>query len=223
MSKEYNAVSERAQDPSEKGSVYDFLYHDVDRVNSFLSQFGDAGYLQNLTERKSFSTGKSSGTSGHANANVLIAKGGGNMRRETHEKGGESSERSYNPLWSNSLTLLDYLDERDMIVRDVENAAIGQFVLLSGSLEIMDASILERIIKSSVLKNFIKTEYKKTKTAQRNNPSGKRGKNTFDNTSFEVGMEFISMFPYTVQARMEGKYGSWSVLNNEFMLIHRNT
>nr|VFJ88522.1 MAG: hypothetical protein BECKLFY1418B_GA0070995_101051 [Candidatus Kentron sp. LFY] len=147
MSEEYNGISGQGQDRQEKDSVFDFLYHDVDRINSFLSQFNDAGYLQGLTEQKSFSSGESSGTSGHGKADVLIAKGGGNIHRDRYHKGGEFSEKSYNPLWSNSLTLLDYLTERNMIVRELENAAIGQFVLLSGSLKIFDASIFKRIIR----------------------------------------------------------------------------
>ena len=36
-------------DLPEKSSVYDFLYHDVNRINSFLSQFDPNGLLQSST------------------------------------------------------------------------------------------------------------------------------------------------------------------------------
>nr|VFK16171.1 MAG: hypothetical protein BECKLFY1418C_GA0070996_102126 [Candidatus Kentron sp. LFY] len=103
-----------------------------------------------------------------------------------------------------------------MIVRELENAAIGQFVLLSGSLKILDASIFKRIIGSEIIRRFIKGEYRKSENTRRNKTPRKRA-NISDGDPFDMGMEFVSMFPYTIQASITGKYDSWSVLKEEFM------
>nr|VFK16169.1 MAG: hypothetical protein BECKLFY1418C_GA0070996_102125 [Candidatus Kentron sp. LFY] len=72
MSEEYNGISGQGQDRQEKDSIFDFLYHDVDRINSFLSQFNDVGYLQGSTEQKSFSSGNSSDTTNHIKADAAV-------------------------------------------------------------------------------------------------------------------------------------------------------
>ncbi|MBT8420593.1 MAG: hypothetical protein KJO08_06990 [Gammaproteobacteria bacterium] len=214
MSESYDGTSEQGQDQQSESSVFDFLYHDTDRINSFLSQFSDAGYLQNLIRRESTSDGKSHSTSCHGNVNLAVAKGGGDTRDGTHNEGRESFEKSYNPLWSNSLVLLDYLAERELIERDLEHACIGQFVLLSGFLEIMDVSIAKKFLESKTLKEvFLRTPIPGAKKTEKNRKTGRVSEHDVRN----IALELLPQFPYTIQANMKGKYNCWSVLKGESM------
>jgi hypothetical protein len=63
--------------------------------------------------------------------------------------GSESSERIYDPLWSNARTLLDYLEAANLIGRDLATARIGQFVIASGDLTVLNTSMLPKFFEST--------------------------------------------------------------------------
>ena len=63
-----------------------------------------------------------------------VAGTGGNgtlgFERGPGEQAGEGLQRVYDPLWTNALTLLDFLALEDLLNRDINSANLGQFVLL---------------------------------------------------------------------------------------------
>src|SRR5262245_33318773 len=144
MSKNDDRASAEGHDEPANDSVYDFLYHDARRVGSFLAQFDDAGHLQQITQsdavtkgsKRGWRVGLGGGMSPVGNAEASLELG-------PQQSGSETSERVYDPLWTNARTLLDYLSERDLIERDIHNARIGQFVLASGALTIIDLPMLK--------------------------------------------------------------------------------
>ena len=112
-------------------SVYDFLYVDAKRISLLLSQFGTDGVVTELSRV----TEENSETSGEVN--IQIVKFGG--------KDGEKSaiNRRFDPQW---LVPLIFLKEiKDLIVRELTKARIGQFVLVSGELSISDLGILKQL------------------------------------------------------------------------------
>ena len=108
-------ISEEAQDEPESDSVYDFLYHDIRRVGSYLAQFDDAGHLQSVIESRTARQGVRRGWKATLGIGDLVPglPGGpeASLERGPLEAGSETSERVYEPLWTNARTLLDYLDE----------------------------------------------------------------------------------------------------------------
>lgn len=57
--------------------------------------------------------------------------------------GSESMERSYDPFWTNALAFLDYLTERNLIQPQIDEAKLGQFVLVRGTLSVLDFSLIQ--------------------------------------------------------------------------------
>lgn len=146
MSKSVVKVSDEAPDELEPVSVYDFLYHDSRRIASFLSQFDESGLLTGITQGETATRGAKRGYKVGLGGNVPLF-GGGNVdfERSPGESGGESLERAYDPFWANAREFLDALDARGLIHRDLQQARIGQFVLVRGSLIIADLKMLERV------------------------------------------------------------------------------
>jgi hypothetical protein len=54
----------------------------------------------------------------------------------------DAAERTYDPLWRNGLILRDWLEEADLINRDITKTSIGQFVIVSGDLSVLNAAIM---------------------------------------------------------------------------------
>ena len=146
--------------------VLDFLYHDSRRIASFLSQFDELGHLQRVTQTDESAAKEKEGsiTGGSLGVPGTLGK---------HEKGktassweSETAQRVYDPFWANARRFLDLLTEGDMIQRDIENARIGQFVLSTGSLIILDNSMLRAIWDQPAVSKFIKAQEKAAAEAQ---------------------------------------------------------
>jgi hypothetical protein len=82
---------------------------------------------------------------------------------------GDTSAKTYDPLWQNSLALLDYLEQHGLISRDVSHSRIGQFALATGSLTCFDMSMMRTIFSSDrvaqvIAKSMADKEEKDSKT-----------------------------------------------------------
>ena len=108
------------------------LYHDARRVGSFLAQMDPSGHLTAVKHTENATSASGMKFSAHAGAGVSLARGGGAFEDQRTAGEQQSAERTYDPLWTNALALLDMLDERGMIRDGLESARIGQFVKVSG-------------------------------------------------------------------------------------------
>jgi len=211
-SKKEKVASDAEQDAQQNDSVYDFLYQDTRRIGSFLAQFDDAGHLQQL---KQTDTVKRSGRRGFkisAGGGVpLVASGNVGYELSPKDEGTVASERLYDPLWTNALTFLDYLEERDLVQRDLFQARIGQFVLLQGRITLFDLSLVksmwhipearENAINSAVASRS--TEPRKTVERDMN-----------------VLFQIAEYLPHEAQFLFSCKTGevAWSLLRPEFLI-----
>src|SRR4051812_32560439 len=127
--------SELPIEDQRSSSVFDFLYHDVRRGGAFLAQFHEHGLLQQTkaTEGVARSAASKTGIAGGLDV-PLIGRGGGSLDTTTTDEERDSAEYTYDPLWRNARTLLDCLEERGLIERDLPKARIGRFVLVTGRL-----------------------------------------------------------------------------------------
>lgn len=161
MSKSVETASEKAPGEPQNDSVFDFLYCDTGRIASFLAQFDDSGHLERVIQRETTTKGTRRAVEfGIGGGAMLSGTGGsGNLsyKRGPSDEGGEASERVYDPLWTNARTFLDYLEQGHLITRNPDEARIGGFLLISGSLSIFDMSLLKSAWEQPFFRSIIKT------------------------------------------------------------------
>ena len=189
-------------------SVYDFLYCDTRRVGSFLAQFNPSGHL--TEQRKTRSQADKSGTDSSVGFDLKIIKGatGGNTSAEQAEQ----SEETYDPFWASAITLLDQLESRSLLRRDMRSARVGQLVLLAGGLKLLDLRILKSVWDVPLLtKTFVGTAAGRTQAE-------------IDDSA--LTLEFVKGMPHTVQAQIhcspEGEVPaslSWMILDPSGLVI----
>lgn len=126
--------------------MLDFLYSDHERVASFLSQLHTSGSLQAVEQggQKTKSTQKEGGLS------FGPVKGGISQGHDWNRE----VRQTYDPLWRNSLKLIQDVEDKATINAD-DQLAIGQLRTLSGSLLAYDLSSLTSIMQSESMEGFI--------------------------------------------------------------------
>ena len=210
------------QGEAESASVFDFLYHDHRRIASFLSQFDDNGLLTGLTQSegvtkgskrsKKFGLGGEIALFGGANAEFEVGPG---------EAGSESLERVYDPYWANARQFLDVLEERNMIVRDLEQASIGQIVLASGYVSIQDLGMMKEAWKLPTIQKKMMGgagggKRKANMTKAEKDAASEQEENT------KLFLDMIQLMPHSVHARMLTSDGDarlvWCALNQDYLV-----
>ena len=137
-----------AEGPGEQtiDSVFDFLYHDGRRVASFLAQFDPSGSLTQISEGRNVEKVRVDVQRLEGSASAAgFAKGLMASTDEVRSRRQDDIMRVYDPMWSNARALLDLLDQKQMIQRELGEAKLGQMVLLSGSLSIYDLKVMSGI------------------------------------------------------------------------------
>lgn len=192
----------------DRGPVYDFLYYDVGRIGSFLGQFDPDGLLQARKKLASIAKESGSASTVEATAGIPAVLGSkGNVTNSAGDKYGKSAEHTYDPLWANALSFLDYIEQHELVVRIAEKASIGQFVLIEGSLTILDMSLWKAMIENGVIKKFLEHSLGVGKTA-----AGPRQKNAPPNEA-ELAMAVMPLLPHLIQAIIDsGTQSFWSAL-----------
>ncbi len=154
------SLEPRLQDPG-RSSVYDFMYHDARRVASFISQFQDYGVLTSVkAEVGAETTGTTIGSVGASGGIPLVGQATGNLSHNNAKKEADKLEQSFDPLWRTAIHFLDYLASEELIVNRAEDARIGQFVRVTGSLAVFDMNNMQiawktKLIREAALNNFI--------------------------------------------------------------------
>lgn len=196
---------------SPRNPVYDFLYCDTRRVGSLLAQFNPAGYLTG--QRKTVSSGNATERDGSIGIDLKIIKG--NFGGGTSSEQGRESEEIYDPFWTGAITLLDHLEKRNLLKRDMHEATVGQLVLVSGHLLLLDLRVLEAVWQNAKLTNYFV-----------GNTAGRTPQEIEDSS---LTFEFVKSMPHTVQARIhcpkEGDKAaslSWMTLQPSELVIPPN-
>src|SRR6266404_2379829 len=116
-------------------SVFDFLYADHDRIGLYMSQLNQFGNLTSLVRTTEASDKKTF----EGKIPTLVGMGSESASRNAGTK-------TYDPRWTQCLAFLDELQERDMISRSMTDVGIGQFVLCSGDLAVVDIGGMQRLL-----------------------------------------------------------------------------
>lgn len=209
------------QEDPQSSSVYDFLYHDARRIAAFLAQFETYGVLQGVKSHES--VGKSSSSRSTASAGVdvaTLARGGISYDGTITDDERDAAERTYDPLWTNAKALLDYLTERDLIIRNLKGARIGQFVLVTGSFAAFDVGILREAWKLPGIKKIILDAITKPEDASNRHQRRKNQSHSKDPTDAHAALELVPLLPHSVQGTIRSANDSiWFNLREESMVI----
>lgn len=220
MSKKGEIVSAEEQDDQSTDSVFDFLYHDHRRIASFLSQFDANGLLTELTQSEGVTKGSKRSKKVGVGGDVALL-GGGRLEFEIGpgESGSESLERVYDPYWANARQLLDVLQERNMIMRSLDEASVGQIVLATGYLSIQDLGMMKEAWKAPTIKSKIMAG-KSGGKRKGNMTAAQREAAKEEEDNAKLFLDLIQLMPHSVHARMltsqrEPASLVWCVLNQE--------
>jgi hypothetical protein len=112
--------------------------------------------------------------------------------------GRQSSERVYDPYWTNARNFLDFAEGAGLLVRDAAQARLGQLVLITGRLTVLDT----RIVKEAIaLPQFANSAI---------------ASSVADGTDLETsqfGLEMLKVLPMEVQATItDGGGSTWMTL-----------
>jgi hypothetical protein len=226
MSKRDEKASSAERDEQNTDSVFDFLYHDIRRVGSFLAQFDNFGHLQSVTASEGVSKGGTRGYSLKLAGAVPVpgaiegAEGSLTFAREPGQNGSESFERTYDPLWTNARTFLDYISEQSLLNRDLKNARIGQFVLATGKANILDLEMIKRMWDLPPIQALVKAGAE-TQTGLNRQDRRRQGRqNTQEPSPADMMMAMVKVMPHTLQIslRRDDGLSIWGCLASDSLV-----
>lgn len=198
------------------------MYYDKKRVASFLSQFNNFGHLKELTEGESASRTKSESTSGGVSGGIpAVISGDASHDAGTGASYSNDTNRIYDPTWTNALSFLDYLSEKQLLNRDISNASIGQFVLHSGALNILDLSLIEKTWGLPTFQKTMRSGASETMNRAARRRAEKNAANDEGINNLELFIEMMGILPHTAQATVDnGDSKSWCSLTSEGLIIN---
>lgn len=199
MSQSESKASGEASGERQSGSVLDILYCDTRRVGAFLSQFDELGVPTRVSVSESvqkargraFKFGAGGGIAGIGNASLNIERGPAAVG------GSEAEARDYDPLWANAFALLDYLESNELVVRGLNRARIGQFVLAKGRLSVIDTGLMREAWHQPTIMRMVKAG-----AAQ--NPKPMKGLPQ----PVDVILDLLKVLPHSTHATVDGSEGN---------------
>lgn len=212
----------------EQSSVYDFLYHDARRIAAFLAQFNTYGILNSVKAQEAVGRSSSTKASSKADINlVALAKAGVAVDGTVTDDEKDATEQTFDPLWKNATTLLDYLAERKLIKRNLDAARIGEFVLLTGRLAAFDLGMLKEAWKLPAFKKAMiaganQANAQETSSTNRHERRKEQKFSATNKVSVEneAAVEFLSILPHTVQGTVRASDKTvWFNLREDSMII----
>lgn len=223
MSKSAKKVSDAALEERGTASVFDFLYNDGRRVGSLLAQMDDNGLLTEIRHGEKVTR---DAVRGGSISGSVFGTGGG--IQVTPKAGGEeSSERVYDPFWSNARELLDALDDNDLIMRDLKNAGLGSIILLSGEMRITDLTLLRSLWGLQSVRKLMRTGLERNGVIDRSESRQARRAKGRQKTDTEVPLppeqemllEMLPVLPHSLTVTVGGNtYSGWGNLREEFLV-----
>ncbi|WLD95987.1 hypothetical protein PX860_10445 [Agrobacterium leguminum] len=231
-SKESSRASDAEQDPQDASLVFDFLYYDASRIASFLSQFDPSGHLTQIsnTERAHRTSKKVSSIQGGGSAGVV--KGSLTDTTDALSEYGQQNSRTFDTRWVNALSFLDFVSQRELLVRDIHQAGMGDFVLFSGALSMFDLGMLKSVwdlpaVKKAVLAGAqmqpdLSSENSNLSRSERRrlNRGAEKSKSAAPSEA-EMALQLLPILPHSIQASVSDEDTSvWCTLREDSITIN---
>lgn len=120
------------QESQSTDSLFDIFYADRDRLLSYLAQIDPNGTITSIKTTLSDSESKRS----NGELDVKLVKGS----ISSTEKKSDGMEKTFDPAMVLPFTIMDVLQERGFIGKDITHSGLGSLVLFSGSMRIKELS-----------------------------------------------------------------------------------
>jgi len=208
-------------------ALYDFVYLDYDKVESYSAQLDPAGSLRETKVVKQ--TVHTAGSAGEVGIPKLAS---GSASDQTANS--ESVDRRYDPKLTNALNLFELLSQFGLIEAEPEKAKLHSFVLMKGELSITDVRGLKGIW-DIVVDSMIDEQFPPALVDAQLPPShgrdgaknreAKAAQRAVQVTRDDVRTKFtrlkvMEQLPHPIQAVMSGNFGaSWAALAVEPELV----
>lgn len=192
-----------AQNSQSTESIFDFLYIDTYRINSYYAQLNGFGALSGLkmsdntitTQLKEATIGVPTVTGGKLSHTDVVTNIG---------------ERDYDPSPSMPIDVINRLDELGFIGHALNDNNIGGLVLLEGRLGISDISLLKDMA-DIMLKQFAED-----KSKLETNPSKRKKIYDQEIKGNQHISDFLKQIPYSLEARLIADSDEvWMTLNRD--------
>lgn len=188
-------------------SVYDFVYVDRERISSTLSQFDDLGSLTKMT--------RSSTRRGVKRGEATIP---GVVKGQIERGNDEAQGSEYDPSWLAPLNFLDELAVHDLLVTDVAEARIGQFVLLSGALSIADLTLLSGMWENPTIRKTMMAQANQSEEMTRQQRRAQGASKPKANDEAELAVSILGLMPHYLQATIgSGEQAAWFNMEPQYM------
>lgn len=223
MSKTSGKKSKPEDGNSKSPSVLDFLYHDHRRIGSFLSQFEETGVLSQVTHSNTAQENEETIASHSADLGVPgVVKGKTGVDERAGSGLSDTSHRVYDPFWSNARAFLDFLSDKDMLEDNINNAKIGQFVIVSGYLSILDLVMFKEAWKMKTIQRKMMDGIAPSRKMA-NMTAAQRDEAKESKENAELFIELMQVMPHAVHARLLEKADErtnliWCTLQDEYLV-----
>ena len=119
--------------------------------------------------------------------------------------------------------VLDYLSDGDLLIRDIDSANIGQFVIASGFLSIQDLAMFKEAWKLKAIQRKLKGDIPNGKKVA-NMTAAEKSEMREQQENMELFLEFMQIMPHSVHARMLATHNEnvslvWCTLNQEYLVV----
>lgn len=215
MSSKSDPKSDKASESPDASSVFDFLYADTARIASFLSQFDQYGHLVEYVAARQETEGQTE--TGQIGASIGVPKALGVHKDKTssvQSSANESDQRKYDPKWINALNFLEHLAVKDLFERDVEGAQIGQFVLITGKLQILNFASISKLWSSGAVEGLVRAAMPpmgQPKSRQQARAQGRKGASEPDQVN--LLLDLYQAWPHLAQGMLKSNVDTWFTLN----------
>ena len=139
----------------ENDYLYDIIYCDCDRLSVFQAQRTELGHLTGQVRNQG--SGSNLTLEGEAKGTLLAASAKG--KSTSNEAETNSLQQTYDPKWSEVLSLLDYVAPKS-IQSDFLDTKLGSFTLVKSSLSVMELEEISTIFQLDIVKNNFKKALK---------------------------------------------------------------
>lgn len=199
--------------------VYDFLYHDAQRVGSILAQTTDSGHLTQVTDKVSKSSQVNVDGKAEAKGKIPLIATGSAGASLGYERGKASAQdRVYDPLWSNAKDFVKYFDEQKQNAPSLISSSIGQIAKLKGRLSVIDFNFLKLFVSNPVIMTSIMGLNQASDESENRKQRRLKKSKIEEDPSNKMVMELFSILPYQVQLYIFGQYDAWATLEEDFLV-----
>lgn len=195
-----------AQDSQNTECLFDFLYIDRDRINSYCAQLFDDGVLTSVKKIARHDNTKNA----ELTAQAVVAK----LTAEGHETTSSGQERQFEAGWSNVISVIAELNGKGFLSDDLEKSSVGSLVLLQGRIAVVDIGLAQQLYTPAIQAHFVDVKITHANKAQVEK----------DKKTMAVLGGVLKALPPVVQMYLETANGNliWTTINPSFLTINTN-